>query len=45
MFRKKLKIFNKAKFSKADFPLRLINSVVAQFNNSKYSNNEKNRTA
>ena len=42
MFRKKLKIFNKAKFSKANFPLRLINSVVAQFNNSTYNNNERN---
>ena len=30
------------KFSKANFPLTFINSVVAQFNNSTYNNNERN---
>ena len=33
----------KEKFSKANFPLRFINSVVAQFNNSTYNNNERNK--
>ena len=32
----------KEKFSKANFPRRFINSVVAQFNNSTYNNNERN---
>ena len=32
----------KEKFSKANFPLRFINSLVAQLNNSTYNNNEKN---
>ena len=32
----------KEKFSKANFPQRFINSVVAQFNNSTYDNNERN---
>ena len=31
----------KEKFSKANFPLRFINSLVAQLNNSTYNNNEK----
>ena len=33
----------KEKFSKENFPLRFINSVVAQFNNSAYNNNERNK--
>ena len=33
----------KEKFSKANFQLRFINSVVAQFNNSTYNNNERNK--
>ena len=32
----------KEKFSKGNFPLRLINSVVVQFNSSRYNNNERN---
>ena len=32
----------KEKFSKGNFPSRLINSVVVQFNNSTYNNNERN---
>ena len=33
----------KEKFSKENFPLRYIKSVVAQFNNSAYNNNERNK--
>ena len=40
-FQRKVKNI-KEKFSKANFPLRFINSVVAQFNNSTYNNNERN---
>ena len=29
-------------FSEANFPRRFINSVVVQFNNSTYNNNERN---
>ena len=32
----------KEKFSKANFPLRFINSVAAQFNNNMYNNKERN---
>ena len=32
----------KGKFSKANFPLRFANSVVAQFKNTTYNNNERN---
>ena len=32
----------KEKFGKGNFPRRFINSVVAQFNNSTYNNNERN---
>ena len=40
-FQKKVKNI-KEKFSKANFPRRFINSVVVQFNNSTYNNNERN---
>ena len=33
----------KEKFSKADFPVRFINSAVTQFSNKTYYNNETNR--
>ena len=39
-FRKEAKNI-KGKFSKANFLLRSIKSVVAQFNNSTYNNNER----
>ena len=41
-FQKEVKTI-KEKFSKANFPLRFINSVVAQFNKNMYNNNETNR--
>ena len=40
-FQKEVKSI-KEKFSKANFPLRFINSVVVQFSNSIYNNNERN---
>ena len=33
---------SKEKFTKANFPLRFMNSVIAQFNNGTYNNNERN---
>ena len=42
IFKKKFKNI-KQKFSKANFPLRFINSVPAQFNNNTYNNNERNK--
>ena len=40
-FRKEVKNI-KQKFNKANFPLRFINSVVAQFNKNMYNNKERN---
>ena len=40
-FRKEVKNI-KVKFNKANFPLRLINNVVAQFNKNMYNNKERN---
>ena len=41
IFKTKLKIL-KQKFSKANFLLRFINSLVAQFNNNTHNDNERN---
>ena len=40
-FRKEVKNI-KVKFNKANFPLRFINNVVAQFNKNMYNNKERN---
>ena len=41
-FQKEVENFTE-KFGKANFVLRLINSVVAQFNNNTYNDNERNK--
>ena len=41
IFQRKLKFF-KEKFNKANFPLRFINNVVAQFNKNMYNNKLRN---